>query len=172
MTKDEVVAAVKALGSQQEIAACRDKLGKRQTLLLRISYGALALGFPGFFYVMSPSATHLPFYGLYVALEFSVLFGFGIFLGMFASMYMPNPEGFTLLSELNKTREALELVEKSEQARMVRDAVLEQGRSLVGRDFYLMRNLWRSEDAAKTAEVRKVEEAALSLKLHAQPPSH
>ena len=165
MTNDEIVAAVKALGSAEEIEACRQRLSRRQSLLTRISFGAVALGFPGFFVVMSDSVMHLPGYGLYVTLDFISLFG-GMFLAIFSSMFMPRPEGFTPLTKLNQTRAALELVEKSSQAQAVRDAVLEQGRALVGRDFYLMRTLWQAEEASKTDEHRQAEEIALSQRLH------
>jgi hypothetical protein len=125
----------------------------------------MALGLPGFFVVMSDSVMHLPGYALYVALDFLFLFG-GMFLGMFSTMFMPGPAGFTPLTELKQTRAALELIEKSTQAKAVRDAVLEQGRTLVGRDFYLMRTLWQEENASKTDECKQAEEEALSRQLH------
>jgi hypothetical protein len=165
MTSDEIVEAVKALGSADDIDSRRKKLSRRETLLNRISFGAVAVGFPGFFVVVSNTVMHLPGYALYVALDFISLFG-GMFLGMFSSMCMPGPADFTPLTELKQTRAALELIEKSAQAQAVRDAVIKQGRTLVGRDFYLMRALWQEEEASKTEEYKQAEEIALSRRLH------
>jgi hypothetical protein len=164
MTKDEIVAAVKELGTAQELQEKRLKGEKKEkglTWASLLSGGATIVLLP---FALTPWGWHLPFGFIYYSLFMISLCVMGV--GAVLSVGASGWKNFALLTETKRSREALELVQKSAQARLVRDAVLGEGRRLVGYDLLLMRRLHVEELAVKASDVQAVEEEELDARLH------
>jgi hypothetical protein len=168
MTKDEIVAVVKKLGTAQELQEKRLKAEKKEKTLILASFLAAGATFVLLPFALTPWGWHLPFSFIYYSLFLVSICVMGV--GAVLSAGTSDWKDFALLTETKRSREALELVEKSSHARLVRDAVLWEGRRLVGYDLLQMRRLHAEELAVKAGDVREVEEDELDARLHVLTP--
>jgi hypothetical protein len=170
MTKEDIVAAVKEMGTSSDFEQAYLAAKKRDRNVTIVVMGAWAVALVLLPFALSQWGEHLPGHSLYGALFFTALVIGGLGAPLTASM--PTWRHSALLTRTGRSREALELVEKSPAARLVRDAVVLQGRRLVGHDLTLMRRLYAEEAAARSREVRDTDEEALSARLHVVSPDY
>lgn len=163
LTNDQIVALVRELGAREDIAEKLRRASRRSNIATSASLlgGALALILIPLTLLASPQM------GGYWLLASTGLLALCVpSVSLLLETAMPSPEGYTSLEDLKCAQDALDLVSKSEGARLIRNTVLDEGRELVGRDYWLMRRVFAQEEEAKTAEARAGEQKILSAKLH------